>query len=66
MIYAITANVTWTAKNGYHTSRQVPTFFLDSDIQGIVDCEHAEQIAKRMLEYTSDFIAHVAVSEVQA
>lgn len=61
MLYAIQAQVVWTNKKGWKTSRQIPTFFLDSDIQGIVNAEHAEEIAVKMLEYTKEFKAHVVV-----
>lgn len=34
----------WTSSTG------VPTFFLDIDVQGIVNDEHAEQIARKVVD----------------
>lgn len=34
----------WTSSNG------VPTFFLDIDVQGIVSDEHAESIARKVVD----------------
>lgn len=44
-VYQIQGTVVahYTSKNRIVV--QVPTFFLDADIQGIVDCEHAVKIA---------------------
>ncbi len=38
------SGTTWTL------SRQMPTFFLDSGIQGIISEQHAESIANSMFE----------------
>lgn len=45
MIYAVQASVVTT--NG--VARQVPTFFLDSTVQGIVNGEHAARIGRDVL-----------------
>ena len=44
-------------------SHQVPTFFLDENLQGIVDDEHAIQIAKAVINPTNDsgLVVHVSV-----
>lgn len=51
-----------------HTySVQVPTFYLFSDVQGIVDSGHAESIVVSMFERTENLImAHVQVCETSA
>jgi hypothetical protein len=63
MVYMITATIVIDRKNGWKETGQVPTFFLDSAIQGITSAAHAERIAKSMLEITSDITAHVLASE---
>jgi len=35
--------------NGWRRSISLPSFLLDSDIQGIVNCDHAKRIAEGML-----------------
>lgn len=62
MVYAIQAQVTYT-KDGWRTSKGIATFFLDSNIQGIVSVEHAERIAAHMLQVTPDLVAHVTATE---
>ncbi len=53
MIYAITATV--VKKDGkYTTTFQVPTFYLDSETQGIVDGDHAARIAESVINPTKD------------
>lgn len=44
--YAITATVEYRQVSGWSGSRQVPTFYLDSDVQGITDTAGAERIAR--------------------
>lgn len=58
MVYAVIANVTYM-EGEWRASKQIPTFFLDSAMQGIRDIEHAEKIAKNMLEITPNITAHV-------
>ncbi len=52
-MYAITATVTHHTKdaNMQRTQKvvQIPTFYLDENVQGIVSVEHAERIAKRII-----------------
>ena len=43
---------------------QVPTFFLDSNVQGIVDEKHAEQIANEIINPTQDENLRVTVVAV--
>lgn len=44
-MYAIVLGSERTSKDGYTSSRQSPTFYLDSTVQGIVSAEHAAKIA---------------------
>ena len=48
-MYAITANYEHTTPDGYTGSRQIPTFYLDEHVQGIVDEAHAVNIARDIL-----------------
>ena len=43
--YAIHAQVKTHGTNGFEGSRGVPTFYLDSRVQGITDAMHAARIA---------------------
>jgi hypothetical protein len=49
MLYQITAQYVRN-DNGYTCSRQVPTFYLDSRVQGIVSVDHAEKIAREVID----------------
>lgn len=56
MVYVIQARVSVHLANGYTSNAGVATFFLDSDIQGIVSAEHAEEIARGMLSHGQENI----------
>jgi hypothetical protein len=47
-------------------TRQLPTFYLDSNVQGIVDGEHATHIAFDILNPTNsqDFIVYTSITAV--
>jgi uncharacterized protein (UPF0212 family) len=49
MMYQVQATVSRIDEHGWSLAKQVPTFFLSSDIQGITSVEHAERIAREML-----------------
>lgn len=53
MLYAIVARVTiydrTTPGQTSFVCQSLPTFYLDSDVQGIVSADHAERIARGML-----------------
>ena len=49
MLYTVTAVATVTLGNS-SKSMQIPTFLLDSGIQGIVSAQHAEKIARDILD----------------
>ena len=63
MFYVVTATVTRITSEGTIMS-QVPTFFLDSNVQGIVDEKHAEQIANEIINPTQDENLRVTVVAV--
>ncbi len=47
--YAIQAQYVHTTSDGYTSSRQVPTFYLNANVQGIANVQHAERIARDIL-----------------
>lgn len=53
MKYVITGQLITRDRRGT-CSRQVPTFFLESAVQGIVSCEHAQQIARHIIDPTGE------------
>lgn len=52
MKYAITAtlSVKGTVREDWSRTRQVPTFFLDPRVQGIVSEDHAKRIALDIID----------------
>jgi len=55
-MYRIQANITVSRTSSitgetHSFMRQIPTFFLDENILGIVDENHAEMIARDILDY---------------
>ena len=61
MLYGVTATVA-VKRNGWTTTHQVPTFYLDSRVQGIVDKEHAKVIAADVVNPTKDSNLKVEVT----
>lgn len=63
-MYAITATALVSFPTGGTTTRQVPTFYLNADVQGIVNEAHAERIARGLLRtvLTDDQMSGVALS----
>jgi hypothetical protein len=52
MLYQITATRTTTSTrhgSSWTSTTQIPTFYLDSNMQGIVAATHAEKIARDIL-----------------
>jgi hypothetical protein len=47
--YAVHATIGTSAGNGYRGARAVPTFYLDSRVQGIVSAGHAAEVAAGIL-----------------
>jgi hypothetical protein len=64
MFYVITASVTEETEEGSIT-RQIPTFILNEDIQGITNHEHAKNIAETVINPTKNpkFKTHIHVSK---
>lgn len=48
-IYAIDARVSYRTPDGSHASRDLPTFYLHPNVQGITSSGHAERVARGML-----------------
>lgn len=46
--YACQVTTTYTTKDGWKTSIHSPTFYLHPDVQGIVNTDHAKEIALSM------------------
>jgi hypothetical protein len=46
--WAIQVSIQWTTREGWHTSKHMPMFYLHPNVQGIVDQKHAESIALGM------------------
>lgn len=66
-MYAITATVTITYPGLGTTTRQVPTFYLDENVQGIRSWEHAAEIASDILMSATrgtDLDVEVAITAV--
>ena len=51
-MYGIFAMRHTLADSGSITTEQLPTFYLDENVQGIVDSDHAERIALSILGKT--------------
>lgn len=50
MMYSITSTYVYTRDGGWTGYRHVPTFYLDARVQGILNADHAEQIARSILD----------------
>lgn len=50
MLYQITATRHETREDGWESTKQLPTFYLDSRVQGILNSQHAERVALDLLE----------------
>lgn len=61
MLYAIDATVVHKTKHGTITG-QIPTFYLDSNVQGIVDEKHAAFIGEEIVNPTRNKNIKVNVS----
>jgi hypothetical protein len=61
MIYGITATVA-VKRNGWLTTHHTPTFYLDSQVQGILNKEHAKVIAAGIVNPTQDSNIKVEVT----
>lgn len=52
-MFIVQATITRTT-NAYVRTSQIPTFFLDENVQGIVDENHAKEIAISIINPTND------------
>ncbi len=65
MLYTIQAQVSGKNADGWDFSRQVPTFTLDSAVQGITSAEHAEKVARDLiLSVAKDVTVNLIVTPV--
>jgi hypothetical protein len=48
--YSVQASVSNVSKYGWVSVRHLPTFYLDSQVQGIIDSEHAKRIAREIVD----------------
>lgn len=55
LMYVITAQV-FTTDGNSTGSRQIPTFYLDSAVQGITSPAHAVRIAKEIIDPLGGFV----------
>ena len=65
-MYAITATAYRRTADGWTVASQVPTFYLNANVQGIVDEAHAKSIALVVLGagVTDDVTFHVTAVRV--
>lgn len=52
-LYAITASVHRTTTDGFSSDRELPLFFLDSRVQGILSASSAASVARNLLAVTA-------------
>ena len=65
MFYAVTATVTKKDDKG-STTYQVPTFYLNANVQGITGAAHAARIAHEVINPTNDPTLDVSIFTVAA
>lgn len=61
-MYQIIAQVTRTDEDGYWSTASLPTFYLNSQVQGITSPDHAVKIVQKMLNPFDDESLTVSVS----
>ena len=63
MFYSIIASITRESNDGWRTIEQLPTFYLNEDIQGITSAAHAERIVRKMLDRLTvdSIVQHISV-----
>lgn len=60
MFYIVTAQIVKRTENG-SISKQVPTFYLNGDIQGINNLDTAEKVAKDVVDPFGENEVHVCI-----
>lgn len=63
-MYVISATIKIKDKNGYTKIIQIPTFYLNEDVQGIINVEHARAIAMQVINPMNDYEASIGVAKV--
>jgi hypothetical protein len=61
MLYQVMATIVYS-KNRRTTTKQIPTFYLNGDVQGVVDKKHAASIAMSIVDISDDPNVEVSVS----
>ena len=65
-MYAVSGTLVYHTNDKYCVScdvtKQIPTFYLNADVQGIVDEKHAEQIAREIVCPIADDLQYEAVT----
>jgi len=62
-MYQIQATLTKATEAGFMI-KQIPTFYLDPGVQGIVSADHARRIAEEMLNPFKDESVRVSVNAI--
>lgn len=62
-MYAVTATIT-RQKGEWQSTRQIPTFYLDPNVQGIVSDDHAARIVQDIINPYGDPDTAIAVKVV--
>jgi hypothetical protein len=62
-MYAISAVI--VSPRDWIGTKQIPTFYLDENVQGITDVAHAERIATSIIRATGDADNYVHVVAVK-
>lgn len=65
-MYAITATISGTNTEGWEFSCGLPTFYLNANVQGIMNEAHAEKIARAILDplALSRYTYHITAVQV--
>ncbi len=64
-MYAITATVSRETEDGWSSLQQVPTFYLDENVQGIVNEDHAGLIAFKIIDPFGVYEVHVKAVKME-
>lgn len=64
-MWQITATITSWSKARWEKTTQIPTFFLDGKIQGILTASHAEHIAYDVINPLNDLNVRVSIHAME-
>ena len=65
-MFIVQATAVYKTEDGWTGTIQIPTFYLHEDMQGIVNEEHAKEIAKRIIDPWKKFEAvHMCVIQME-